>query len=387
MCGLVGIAGNLLYQDEFTMQRLLLFDYFRGENSTGMAAIRLNNESVLAKVASNPIDLFGMQQFKAALNGNASKAFIGHNRKATRGAVTTVNAHPYHFDHIVGAHNGTLDYKSVNALEEALGEKFGVDSMALIAGIAKLGIKKTIELCYEGKDGVDGAWAITWYDQKEGTLNFLRNKHRSLYYAFEEGFKRMFWASEWWMLREAMEESTNKYKLYTEKIAKDVIGYFVFEADVHYKFDLDKLCAGSTKRPKPVCTPLKGKEPEPAKVYAPFVWPEKPKPPKTETYGTHTTTVGKGTSRQKTTSNILQLTGSANSPYAGIIDEEKFSPMAFGGCAWCCAEVKFGDPGVSIYERDGRVLCRKCNGYPDDHPSPPIKIYVRSSILSALQGD
>lgn len=151
MCGLVGIAGNLLYQDEFTMKRLLMADYFRGPDSTGFAAIRTNGDAFVAKLASNPIDLFNQKNFDTALNGNASRAFIGHNRAATRGKVVSANAHPFHFGSIVGAHNGTLDQESWDRLEEKLGEKYTVDSMALIAAIDKLGIEKTIKLCNEGK--------------------------------------------------------------------------------------------------------------------------------------------------------------------------------------------------------------------------------------------
>lgn len=393
MCGLVGIAGNLLFQDEFTMKRLLLFDYFRGEHSTGMAAIRTSGDAVVSKLASNPIDLFNMGQFKAALNGSASRAFIGHNRQATRGAVNTANAHPFHVDHIIGAHNGTLTYSSVAALEKELGEKFAVDSLAMITAIARLGIKKTIELCEEGKDSKDGAWALTWFNQQEGTLNFLRNKHRPLFYCFEEGFKRMLWASEWWMLREAMNESTNKYKLYTEDKDDKCIGYFSFDDDVHYKFDLDKLCQGSKKRPKPVCQVLKGKEIKSFTYSGSHCGPLSDWPRGTGTSGTHIGNVGSQKSTPLTTtshgtnkkSNVIKLEADNKHPYANIIDEEKFSTMVTYGCAWCHAPVSYGTLGVSIFERDGRVLCPSCNGYSVDDVNAPVRLYVRGSIIDQLQ--
>ena len=401
MCGLVGIAGNLLYQDEFTMKRLLLFDYFRGEHSTGMAAIRTGGQAVIAKIDSNPINLFDMGQFKAALNGANSRAFIGHNRQATRGAVNTANAHPFQVDHIIGAHNGTLDYQSVNRLEAELGEKFAVDSLALIAGIAKLGIEKTIKLCTEGKDAKDGAWAIVWYDQNDGTLNFLRNQHRPLFYAFEVGFKRMFWASEWWMIREAMDESTNKYKQYTEKTDKGNVGFFRFEPDIHYKFDLAALCAGSNKRPKPKSKKLKGREPEAPKAVIPFQQTgfqirERNK----ETSGT--TTQGAGTQNSAQTSGsgltpitsttnhseprkCIQLIGVPEHPYANIINQMHFEQFAAHGCAWCTKPVKYGDLGITIFERDGRVLCRECTGTKDPNNLRPfVRIHVPGATIDSL---
>ena len=39
MCGLVGVAGDLEYKTE-SLFRLLVFDYFRGTDSTGAAWLR-----------------------------------------------------------------------------------------------------------------------------------------------------------------------------------------------------------------------------------------------------------------------------------------------------------------------------------------------------------
>jgi len=405
MCGLVGIAGNLLFQDEFTMKRLLLFDFFRGEHSTGMAAIRTGGQAVIAKIDSNPINLFDMGQFKTALNGSASRAFIGHNRQATRGAVNTANAHPFQVDHIIGAHNGTLDYQSVKRLEDELGEKYAVDSLALIAGIAKLGVEKTIKLCTEGKDSKEGAWAIVWYNQEEGSLNFLRNKHRPLFYAFEEGFKRMFWASEWWMIREAMDESTNKYKQYSEKKDGKNVGFFVFEPDVHYKFDLASLCAGSAKRPKPKSKKIKGREVVVQSAVVPFEHPMgfqiRDRGKAQQTNGTYMQTVGSPNSQKTSGSGstqtsstkirsteprkCIQLIGVPAHPYANIIQQMQFEQIAHNGCSWCSKTVKYGDLGITIFERDGRMLCKECTGNRDpNNPKPFVRIHVPAATIDAL---
>ena len=407
MCGLVGIAGKLVFQDEFTMKRMLLADYFRGPDSTGMAAIRTDGSAIISKVASNPIDLFGMASFTKALNGNASRAFIGHNRLATKGGISTVNAHPYHIEHIVGAHNGTLDKESIKALEDKLGESYAVDSMLLFACIAKFGIKKTIELCYEGKSQQEGAWALVWFDQKEGTLNFLRNKWRPLYYAYEAppekketdkedpiGFQRMFWASEWWMMREAIVSSEKGYTVYTKP--GTTTGFFPFEVDVHYKFDLAAVVEGTKKLPKPKLKKIKGKERE-TKAVVPFTSHYHP-PSKEEwpraTSGISTGGCGKAKSidsskmKRPTGSSkrqIIQLTGDALHPYANIIDSEKFVlSYAFNGCAWCQRDIWFGELGVTFIERDAKMLCRSCTGYSDSHENPSVRIYVHGSVIDSL---
>jgi glucosamine 6-phosphate synthetase-like amidotransferase/phosphosugar isomerase protein len=118
MCGLVGIAGKLTVKDEATMKRLFLLDFFRGPDSTGLAAVRGDGNIHVSKLASHPIDLFDSARFKTALSGYNSKIFLGHNRYATKGKVNANNAHPYHYGDIVGAHNGTLSISSWRALEK-----------------------------------------------------------------------------------------------------------------------------------------------------------------------------------------------------------------------------------------------------------------------------
>src|SRR3546814_15519590 len=88
------------------MRRLLVFDYFSGPDSTGFAALRKDGTHRLAKIASNPLNLFDMKRFSEANNGYQSLAFVGHNRFATKGKVNDLNAHPFHYGNIVGAHNG-----------------------------------------------------------------------------------------------------------------------------------------------------------------------------------------------------------------------------------------------------------------------------------------
>jgi len=100
---------------------MLLLDYLRGVDSTGLAAVRNKDSEVkVVKAAVNPIDLFGYKNFDMVLTGATSKVLIGHNRAATLGKVNNVNAHPFHCGAVVGAHNGTLDRPSWTRLEEAL---------------------------------------------------------------------------------------------------------------------------------------------------------------------------------------------------------------------------------------------------------------------------
>lgn len=383
MCGLVGIAGNLMARDDTTMKRLLVYDYFRGPDSTGLASIRGNGDVRLAKLAGDPITLFDSNKFKKAQEG-VSRVYMGHNRAATRGLINNYNAHPFEIDHIVGAHNGTLDQTSWDRLEDAIGEKFAVDSEALIAAIAKLGIKDAIELCTEGKTSDTGAWSLTWYDGYEGSINFLRNMHRPMWLASTKDHKRLYWASEFWMLDAAGKADNIEFRTEGEK----EYSFFPTEIDIHYKFDVGLLMT-ATEQVKPVVKEIKGREPPQAVVSA---FPIRPLSEHGNGCGFGSqivtretlTTTSPGTTRPSTPDNVLHWLGTDAHPLAGYIDKEKFEVLAKYGCSWCQADVYFGEEGVTIYERDDMLLCPTCSGH-EKNVDVPSRIYVSSEQFSALR--
>lgn len=377
MCGLVGIAGKLEYADEETMRRLLVLDYWRGKDSTGIAAVRHGDKSFhVAKLASHPFDLFDMGKFKSALSAHASQAFIGHNRAATKGMITTFNAHPYVFDDIVGAHNGTLSVASHKDLEDAVGEKFAVDSQAVIKAISVLGLEETVKL-------MQGAWALTFYDATDDSLNFIRNDQRPLWYAYSKEHNKLFWASEYQMIDEACRHSKTELSPLTNE--RGTFKFFATEIDVHYRFDLAALRAGSEERPKPKVKEIKGKE---APVVTSTVAWEDPFPHGPHSYykasanskttsGTTTSTPGKNGIKKRlepsVADTIIGLVGSPTDPYAGMIKRDDFEYMTKFGCSWCQASVKWGDVGITIYDRDQICLCSDCSRKSVDNQN---RIYV-----------
>lgn len=396
MCGLVGIAGQMTAKDDAIIKRLLMYDYFRGPDSTGMAAIRANGDVYLAKIASDPVTLFDTGKFKSAIS-SISRVYMGHNRAATRGAVNNFNAHPIEYDHIIGAHNGTLDQASWDRLEKALDEKFPVDSQALIAAIAKLGVKEAIELCTEGRDTHTGAWSLTWFDKNDNSINFLRNKHRPMWIAHAKDFKRILWASEWWML-EAAGRAEN-FEFLVE--GKEGFRFFPTDENVHYKFDTG-LFLTATAKVKAKVKPVKGREPLPvvSTVGAdPFgrmgnsgghgnVCGVNVHQIHTRELGTtNSTTTSPGTMTQETlrSPSFLNWFGTPTHPYAGYINEETFEKLAKYGCTWCSTTVEFGDPGITIFETDQMVLCADCSGHEEITDDTPNRIYVTNANFNALR--
>lgn len=372
MCGLVGIAGKLEFKDEATFKRLLIYDYFRGPDSTGIAALRGNGDIKIAKIASHPLDLFDMKKFTEAVSGYNSTVFLGHNRLATKGGVNNYNAHPYEFDHIVGAHNGTLDKSSWDALEAALDEKYEVDSMAIIAAIAKLGIEATVPL-------LQGAWALVWIDRSKSTLNFLRNKERPFWYAYTKNFDHLLWASEWPFIDAATKLSAQGYELHSDPTQG--FKFWSTKEDWWYRYDLDQLKKGSEGRPKPRVKELKGKEPAPVVVYTGGKHPfhnhgtrQSEKKSTTTSLGTtHSSTNNKNPNDNVT---VLHLVGTRDAPFGGHLTEEEFNKIAKYGCSWCQADIEFEEPGVKVFQAQDMILCPSCGGSEDT-----TRIYVEADRI------
>ena len=222
MCGLVGIySSNMMAKHKDVLSAMLYLDTWRGRDSTGVAAIRHNADTAVLKSTVPGYEFVEGPKLNEHLKLN-DFCWIGHNRFGTVGKNIKTNAHPFTIDDedggclIVGAHNGTLNNKDV-LIDHA---QFGTDSEALYNNIAIEGLEKSI-----GKIG--GAWALTYYDHNEEELRIIRNKERPLFYAFEEGKKTLFWASEMWMLRVAC--SRYDIKLRDDKV-------FAFAEDTLYRF-------------------------------------------------------------------------------------------------------------------------------------------------------
>lgn len=142
MCGIVAVINK--YTNGFTdeqlkaFESLLYIDGLRGLDSTGVFAVDNVGDLVVAKNKGNPclfLEDGGWTTVRQEMFRKGS-ALVGHNRKATRGAISDDNAHPFLINNeLCLVHNGTMygDHKHLKDVE--------VDSHAIAHVLHEKGIK------------------------------------------------------------------------------------------------------------------------------------------------------------------------------------------------------------------------------------------------------
>lgn len=171
-CGLFGFCGNREL-DERILDKLKILGFMnqvRGEDSTGV----YNGEWITKGVDKEKRFFEFAMSGKVELPENHSKIFIGHCRKASIGALSIENAHPFNVnDRLIIAHNGTIENIWTLMYQADLSTtNVSVDSLGLGMLIDKLGYKILAD--YRG-----AAALIMHYPEEPDTLHIYHGKSRT----------------------------------------------------------------------------------------------------------------------------------------------------------------------------------------------------------------
>lgn len=201
MCGLFGGASSVLSTPELELVfGLSTLSVFRGTDSSGLAfglAPSAKKDKSPGSIVIYKDLLLANELFYRVTNGNrlvnrpdqAIRYVLGHARAATKGAVTKDNAHPFMFSNIVGAHNGTCAMMVPgNLTEEEKQTTKASDSWHIFNMLNTKPLDEVLERIRWG------AFALTWIDRRDNTLNFIRNNERTLFFGLNHG--TLYWASE-----------------------------------------------------------------------------------------------------------------------------------------------------------------------------------------------
>jgi len=196
MCGIVGVLSTEAYRYDNPntkfFKQALFADTLRGADSSGIAVMELKDDyPLLYKKALSAPDFLQLKQADDILDVyNDWNIMIGHNRAATKGGVTDLTSHPFQIGDITLVHNGTINNHQL--LPD--GKDFTVDSEAITHAINKVGIAEVVQ-------EIDGAFTLVWYDARDKSVNFIRNKERPLHIGITKDKDTILFASEGSMLK------------------------------------------------------------------------------------------------------------------------------------------------------------------------------------------
>lgn len=192
------MVGPGIGKDDMDMYRDLAYVVgLRGTDSTGIIQGTLSKWKCDVFIEKSAMDVAyflwhhkytekGNKRIMTSLNDNVNML---HVRAATLGSVSNYNAHPHVTKHLIGMHNGTLVDNKYQPKDDR------TDSEMLFKDIDDRGIEAVVRDMDK-----NSAYALTWVDRQEHTINIFRNEKRPLYCCFNKKRKVLYWASEGWML-------------------------------------------------------------------------------------------------------------------------------------------------------------------------------------------
>ena len=195
MCGIVGFItlkdDTRRHSKEKFFREALFVDTLRGADSTGLMQLSDDFQWSYHKMAMPGPDY--LQEKSIRERKFDTWCSIGHNRAATLGAVTTANAHPFHHGDVTLVHNGTL--RTMYDLPHD-NRKLKVDSELIAYNLSK----EAPEDAHKVLNKLNGAFALVWFDERDSSVNLVRNGDRPLHIGMTRSCDALYIASDGHML-------------------------------------------------------------------------------------------------------------------------------------------------------------------------------------------
>lgn len=342
MCGLFGAASTSLVEQETSrVVQLGILSQLRGLDSTGMLSCYRENSQIKVNIMKDTIhstDFFSKNEVRDFLDKKKPFIIAGHCRAATVGSISKENAHPFNLGKISGMKNGTV----ANVPGRLEGE---TDSQALLRLLQNEGVQRAAE------EAKNGGYAMVWIDNRNQTLNFLRNSGRPLWLMECPGV--VYWASEFEML----EFIRSRYNL-SEKTSH----IYLLEDEVHQM--------------RAVSNPTLSKKEIKIEIPKKTVWypqslpfiPSKPTPgetivmgpsPKPE-LGVPATLHKRREVRDAGSPALFQVKAYRNKN----IKTGKLRHLLGNGCAFCSETLAIGEADRAYFFNNKQWLCEDCRDKP-----------------------
>lgn len=211
MCGIVGLVAKtttgMSYHQQELFEEMLVCDSVRGDDSTGVFGVNKTGNVTYLKLASHPFNLLKTSEYISWKQDSwqTGRIAVGHNRKASSGAISNENAHPFAFGPVVLVHNGLVDnFRSLVHHKERTKHNVDVDSHAIALLFARNDPMKVIP-------EIRGAFVFVWYNASEKKLYMVRNTERPL--SLVECDDGIYFCSEKGMLRWLLRRRANNVEI------------------------------------------------------------------------------------------------------------------------------------------------------------------------------
>lgn len=194
MCGIVGYITltdktRISAKDKFFTEALYM-NALRGFHSTGIMSLR---EDFLWSYIKQAVPAATFIGTKAYIDRPMETwCAVGHNRHATKGEISNDNAHPFKHGPITLVHNGTLH----TVFDLKNDKNYAVDSEVIAYNLSLVEPDKADILI--GK--LRGAYALVWFDERDESINMVRNSDRPLHVGVNRTGDILYFMSEGYML-------------------------------------------------------------------------------------------------------------------------------------------------------------------------------------------